>query len=174
MDNYIQIGFTKKAYGVKGELKMKIEEQYVEDFFKCKILFISIGGKKVPFFIEDVRIGNAVIAKFEDINSPEDAIPITSKEVYLREKDIIPEAERVLEVKETLLFKKYEGFTIEEIEKGIVGKIEEILEFPHQEMALVKYKGKDLLIPMNEQLIETVIEASKRLTMKLPDGLLDL
>ena len=70
MDNYIQIGFTKKAYGVKGELKMKIEEQYVEDFFKCKILFISIGGKKVPFFIEDVRIGNAVIAKFEDINSP--------------------------------------------------------------------------------------------------------
>jgi ribosomal 30S subunit maturation factor RimM len=41
-------------------------------------------------------------------------------------------------------------------------------------MALVKYKGKDLLIPMNEQLIETVIEASKRLTMKLPDGLLDL
>lgn len=174
MEKFIQIGFTKKAYGVKGEMKMKIEEKYVEDFFQAQIVFLNIGGKKVPFFVDNVRVGNTLLAKFEDIDSPEDALTITSKEVFLREKDIIPEENRLLEVEETLVFKKYEGFLMEDINEGKIGIIEEILEYPQQEMALIKYQGKELLIPMNEQLIESVDEEQKTIVMKLPEGLLDL
>ena len=171
----MSVGFTKKTYGVKGELKMKIEDKYLEDFLKSEVVFLKVGGKTVPFFLDGVRVGNALLAKFEDVDSPEDALPITSKEVFLREKDLIKEEEREFVVEtEDLEFQKYEGFEIESKAHGLIGKIEEILEYPQQEMALVKYNKKEILIPMNEQLIEEVLEAERKLIMNLPEGLLEL
>ena len=176
MDKLVSIGYTKKAFGVKGELKMKIEDKYLEDFLKSEVVFLKLGGKTVPFFLDGVRVSNTLLAKFEDVDSPEDALPITSKEVFLREKDLIKEEERELIVgeNENLEFKIYEGFEIESKEFGLIGKIEEILEYPQQEMALVKYNKKEILIPMNEQLIEEVWKDEKRLIMNLPEGLLEL
>ena len=171
----MSIGYTKKAFGVKGELKMKIEDKYLEDFFKAEVVFLKIGGKTVPFFLDGVRVSNSLLAKFEDIDSPEDALPITSKEVFLRERDVIKEEEREFVVEnEDLEFSIYKGFKIESEEFGLIGEIEEILEYPQQEMALVRFNEKEILIPMNEQLIETVLSEERKLIMNLPEGLLDL
>ena len=73
MDKTISIGFTKKPHGLKGEIKLHIEEKYLEDMLNTDIVLLDIKGKKTPFFVEDVRVGNNIIAKFEDINTPEGA-----------------------------------------------------------------------------------------------------
>lgn len=174
MEKYVSIGFTKKTYGTKGELKMKIEEKYVEDFFKASVVFLLISGKKVPFFIENVRFGNALLAKFEDLDSLQDAQSITSKEVFLREKDIVKEEDRQLEVIETLEYKKYESYMICDERVGELGEILEVLEYPQQEMALINYNEKEILIPLSEGLIEEIDEKGKKIRMNLPEGLLEL
>ncbi len=174
MENFISIGFTKKTYGTNGELKMKIEEKYIEDFLNAKVVFLAISGKKVPFFIEKVRFGNALLAKFEDLDSLQEAQMITSKEVFIREKDLMKEEDKLLEVEETLVYKKYEGFLIIDSNAGEIGSIKEILEYPQQEMALINFQDRELLIPMNEGLIDEINKEEKQILMNLPEGLLEL
>ena len=52
--------------------------------------------------------------------------------------------------------------------------IEDIEEYPQQEMAVLKYKEKTILIPLIESFIEREDEANKRIYINLPEGLLDL
>ncbi len=173
MQNYILIGNTRKSYGVKGEMKLQVNEEYLEDVFKLKIVFLKINGKHIPYFVESVKVGNAILIKFEDINSPEETAAIASKEMYARAEDLTPPDERLFEV-EGMEFEKYAGYTIIDIEKGRVGVIKEVLEFPQQEMAVVEYKNKEILIPLNDELIESIDDVKKEMLLNLPEGLLDL
>lgn len=173
MQNYTLIGKTRKSYGIKGEMKLHISEEFLEDIFNLKVLFLKINGKQVPYFIESVRTGNALLVKFEDINSPEETLPITSKEIYARDEDLIPEEERQFEV-EGLEYEKYTGYVIVDSEKGRVGVIKEVLEFPQQEMAVVEYQEREILIPLNEKLIASTNDDKKEMVLNLPEGLLEL
>ena len=173
MQNYILIGNTRKSYGIKGEMKLHINEEYLEDIFNLQVVFLKIHGKQVPYFIESVRTGNALLVKFEDINSPEETVAIASKEIYALEKDLIPEEERMFEI-EGLEFEKYVGFELIDTEKGRVGIIKEVVEYPQQEMAIVEYEKREILIPLNHDLIESIDETKKEMVLQLPEGLLEL
>jgi 16S rRNA processing protein RimM len=56
---------------------------------------------------------------------------------------------------------------------GPVGPIEEVLEMPQQEMALVRYKGRETLIPLNTHFIQRVDTERREVLVDLPDGLLE-
>ncbi|MEM6699798.1 MAG: hypothetical protein AAF599_15455 [Bacteroidota bacterium] len=56
----------------------------------------------------------------------------------------------------------------------MIGVIEEVIEMPQQEMAVINYKDKEVLIPMNEDFILEILEEEKILKVELPEGLLDL
>ena len=173
MDKKIAVGYTKKPFGVEGELRLSIEPEYLEDTLQAKILFIEVRGNPAPYFVEAMRFNNTPIVKFEDINSKEAARELSSSKVLLFEKDLIPEAERVLEVEE-LAFEKYVGFEIIDEIAGKVGKIERIEEFPQQEMAIVMYNNKEVMIPMNDQLIKKIDSKKQQIEVHLPEGLLSL
>ncbi len=172
MEKTILIGSTKKPHGLKGELKLYVEERYVEDLMNAEILMIDIKGRPTPFFIEDIRFGNNIIAKFEDVNTPEAAMSIANKEMSLRESDLIPDDEREIEI-ETMPYEHCIGYTIvNDGEK--VGIIDNIVEYPQQEMAILNYKNKEVLIPLNQHFIKKVDDKNKVIEMILPEGLLDL
>ena len=168
----VQIGFTKKPHGLKGELKLHIEDKYLEDLMNAEVVVLQIKGKPTPFFIEDIRIGNAIIGKFEEVDTPESALSIANKELLLREEDILPDEAREIEV-EGLKYEKCIGYTIFDGDKEI-GSIIEILEYPQQEMAVVEYEGREVLIPLNSAFIVSKDEPAKSFVMNLPDGILDL
>lgn len=172
MSKTVSIGFTKKPHGLKGEIKLHVEERYLEDLLNADIVILDLKGKQTPFFVEDVRVGNNIIAKFEDINTPEAAMGIASKELFLRESDLIPDDEREIEV-DIPPFEHCVGYMIKNEGKE-VGTINEIAEFPQQEMAIVIYNKKEILIPLNHQFIKKVDDAKKVIEMELPEGLLDL
>lgn len=173
MENYILIGKTRKSYGVKGEIKLQIDEAFLEDVFNLKIVFLKINGKLIPYFVESVKVGNAILIKFEDINSPEETVTIASKDLYARAEDLTTPDEGLFRGEE-MEFEKYSGYTIFDVEKGRVGVIAEVVEYPQQEMAVVDYKKKEILIPLNYDLIASIDDEKKELLLNLPEGLLDL
>ena len=173
MDKKVAIGYTKKTFGVGGELRLSIDPEYVEDMMKATIFFLEIKGKPVPYFVESIRFSNTPIVKFEDINTPEAARKLSSSKILLRETDMLPEADRLFEVEE-LEFEKYVGFTITDEKNGLLGKIIRIEEFPQQEMAIIQYNDKEIMIPMNDKLIAEINEDQQQITVVLPDGLLEL
>ena len=174
MEKLISIGFTKKMSGVKGELKVSINDQYVEDYLQAEVVFLKIQGKNAPFFIEKHNVSNSLLVKFEDVNNRNDALPLTGKEMLLREKDLIPEEEREFEVTDVLEFKKYEGYLIIDKTAGDIGKIEEVVEFPQQEMAIILYQDNEIYVPLHADLILEINEEKQVILLELPEGLLDL
>lgn len=172
---YVNIGSTRKAHGLAGEIKVVIEEQYLEDFLKNERIFIGIKSMKIPYFIANVRGKGDMIVHLEDVNDRDAAQALQSKEIFLREQDIIPDKDREFEIPDdSLEYEHLIGYLLVDQLLGDIGPIDEVLEMPQQEMAFLKYKGKDVLIPLNEQYIVEVDEKERRVLMDLPDGLLEV
>lgn len=166
----ISIGFCKKPHGVGGELKVQIDAEYVADFLESKVLFIGLQGKEVPYFIENIRAGHDIFVKLEDINTREAAAILAGKEIFLREEDLqFAPADPDEDDPESWI-----GYQLWDVEHGLIGAIEDVVEYPQQIMAVLTYQGREILIPLNEQLIESVDLDAQTLRMNLPIGLLEL
>lgn len=171
---YVLIGHTRKAHGIAGELKLSIEERYVEDFLKNERIFLDVKGTKIPYFVANVRGKGEMILQLEDVSDRDAALMLQGREVFLREKDLLHDSERELEFEEeTLEYEHLNGYTLVDQTLGAIGIIDEILEMPQQEMAFLKYRNREVLVPLNDQLIVRVDESARQVIMDLPDGLLD-
>ena len=61
------------------------------------------------------------------------------------------------------------------VENGVkLGKIEEVIEQPHQLMVTILYHGNEAYIPLHEESLKGVDLAKRQVNVILPDGLLDL
>lgn len=172
---YINIGHTRKTHGVHGEMKISIEDRYLEDFLKNERIFLDVKGVKVPYFVASVRGKGELILLLEEVTSKEAAFALQSREIHLREHDLIPDHERELEIEpeEVLEYAHVAGFLLIDQTLGEIGPIGEVLDMPQQEMAFLEYKGREVLIPLNAQFIMSIDEKNRRMLMDLPDGLLD-
>jgi 16S rRNA processing protein RimM len=172
---FVNIGHTKRAHGLTGEIKVSIEDQYLEDFLKNERIFIAVKSSKIPYFIANVRGKGELIVQLEDVVGRDAAQVLQSKEIFLREQDILHEEERELEVPDdSLEYEGLTGFFILDKTLGEIGVINEVLEMPQQEMAFMVYKGREVLVPLNKQLIVEVDEEKRIVHMDLPEGLLDV
>lgn len=172
---FVPIGRTRKAHGLIGELKVSIEERYLEDFLKNERVFLDLKGVKIPYFISNVRGKGEMILKLEEVDDRDAAIALQSRDIMLREQDILPEHAREFEFEEApgLTYAHLVGFLLVDEILGELSAIDEVLDMPQQEMAMLKYKGREVLVPLNEQFIRSIDEANRRVTMDLPDGLMD-
>ena len=172
-NKHTSIGALKKPHGLSGELKVHVQETYLEDFLNAKVLFLKMDGRLIPYFVEKIRVGSAIIVKIEDISSKEKALKLASKELFLLTDKLIPESEKTLIV-EGLEYEPYVGYQLEDATLGVVGPIKRVEEFPQQEMAIVLYQEKEVMIPLNEHFIIEIDEAGKVVKVDLPEGLLDI
>lgn len=174
MPEFVQIGYTQKTHGVEGELRISIEEVYEDDFLNADTLFIEIsGGNRVPYFIEYIRGASSDILKLEDIRTKEDAQKLSSRPLFLRESDLTPGAggENDPFVPQ---FEFLEGFEAWDETRGSLGEIVRIDEYPRQEMAVVRYGGREVLIPLQGPILISIDEKEKKVRLDLPEGLLEL
>jgi 16S rRNA processing protein RimM len=66
------------------------------------------------------------------------------------------------------------GFTVVDTEKGELGPVTEVLEYPTQAILQVMKDKKEVLIPILEQVIQNVDRDTKVLTITAPEGLIDM
>ena len=172
---YVIIGRTRKAHSLTGELKITIEERYLEDFMKNERIFLDVKGVKIPYFIDNVRGGGEMIVKLEEVDNRDTATLLQSRDVLLRQQDILPDHAREFEVEEEagLEYAHLAGFMLVDETQGEIGIIDEVLEMPQQEMAFLKYKDREVLVPLNDQFIKSIDQQNRRVMVDLPDGLLD-
>lgn len=165
---YTKIGQLLKPVGTQGEIKVDIEEIFWDDFVGNDHFFIKINGCFVPYFIEDIKEKNHLLLKIEDIDNPEEANDFNLKEMYLRAKDILSKSGT-----NYATFTSLENYVIYNIDVK-VGVIQKIEEYPQQIMANVLIKNKLILIPLVDELIQNIDHQNKSITMRLPEGLLEM
>lgn len=166
---YISIGQILKPTGTKGELKIDIEDDFLDDIESTKHVFLKIRGSYVPYFIDYIKeTYQNLILKLEEIDTPEEAIKYNLKPIFLLENAITSESYFDKRSKEGL-----EGFLV--MNGGDkIGEIIEIQMHPQQIIAIVEHNNKKVMIPLVDGWIETINEENKTIIMVLPDGLLDI
>ena len=165
----IKVGKTKKPHGTNGELKLQIYEEYEDDFNNAKVIFLGVGSP-TPFFVESIRGELFPILKLEDIDDRTRAFDHANKEIFLRKEDIGQKQEEVSDLEYYGLI----GFSIMDETLGAIGEIEDVIEMPQQEMAVLIIKKREVLIPLNENLIVKITKEKKEVKMDLPEGLVEL
>ncbi len=169
------VGKLLKTHALKGELNMilDIDPGYIEEGNPA---IIDIDGIYVPFYAESIRTKGSFsfLVKFEGIDSEIEAKKLVNKTVYAL-RDRLKEYMLENYDEEYALYDDLVGFTIEEVDHGEIGKVVEIDTNTENELFIVETpEGNTVYIPLTEDFIEKMDEDSKTITMRLPDGLLDL
>jgi 16S rRNA processing protein RimM len=171
MMEFGQIGYTRKSHGINGEIKVEIEAPFEEVFHDADRVYLEIKGKKMPYFIKSVRGAGELIVRFDEIDSREDAIAIQSAGIFLP----INELPADIELQDNgLEFYYLKGYLLMDLVEGAIGIITEVLGMPHQEMAVVSYHEKEVLVPLHKALIVQINKTKRHIIMNLPEGLVQI
>ena len=166
---YIQLGKIIKVQGKDGEMVCHFSIEEPERYSDLEFVFIELDQRFIPFHIEAIDLsGNYARLQLEDINTPEEAHKLVSREIYLPEKDFpgLPEEE--------FYFHEIIGFTAIDKERGEIGMINDVLERPEQSLLQIHHKGKEILVPLVDDFLVDINKAQKQLILKIPEGLIDL
>ncbi len=173
--DFIEVGHSKKTYGVRGEVRVNIYDHFKTNFHNLKFIFLKMDGLPVPWQIEHWKTEPIECIKFADINDPESAHPMTGKPMYAHKKDL-PESLLVTE-SDALEYGHLVGFEVYTmLDPGSsIGIIHEIQNFPNQEMAIIKNtEGRERLIPLVPDYIAKIDASERKIIFDLPEGFLEL
>lgn len=169
-EDVYRIGRIGKTHGVDGELCFQFDDDV---FFRldAEYLVLDIDGILVPFFVEDWRIKSASVAlvRFENICSQERARQLTGCEVFFP-RSSSGDAKEPLSAAQMIGFEVRKEPFGEPI--GTLLKIDDSTINPLFEVA--DNEGNTILLPAADDLIVDIDAAKRQITMRLPDGLLDL
>jgi 16S rRNA processing protein RimM len=168
MTDYFKAGYISKAHGLKGAVTLVLE-QGAEDFLNNnQPLFLQINNSIIPYFIEDLQLqADKALVKLEDVNTAEDAQKLKGILVYL------PKSVRPKSGRGEFYYDEIINFTVvtETETLGQVIRVENEQVYP---LLIVLSGEKEIVIPVNAPFIQSVNKTLKKITVQLPDGLLDL
>jgi 16S rRNA processing protein RimM len=163
------IGYITKTKGLKGEVQLFFEFDDYEAL-DLDILFAEMNGKMVPFFVSSHKLypNQTGLFYFDDVDHVDKAQALLKKKIYLPLNKMPERSE------DDFTYNDLKGFTVSDEVQGELGEITAINEYPQQFVATVLYKEKEILFPLNEDLILEIDEEAKVLYVDLPEGLLDV
>ena len=162
-------GKITKTHGLKGEITVKLDVANPEDFKDLRYLLIEDRGNLIPYFIENQKINDdKMIVRLQDVKKVEQAVAFMGKAVFLP-NEFMPELED-----DDFYYKEIVGFKMVDALKGEIGEISDVLEYPTQAVIQVMKDGKEILIPIHDDIIQKVDKKAKILTVKAPEGLIDM
>lgn len=163
------IGYITKTKGLKGEVQLYFE--YDEpSLLDLDVVFADMNGKMVPFFVSVCKLqhNNTGNIYFDDIDHIDKAQPLLRKKIYL------PLAKMPDRSEDDFTYNDLKGFIVSDETHGELGEILEINEYPQQFIATVSYQNKEIMFPLNEDMIIEIDEDEETILVDLPEGLLDI
>ncbi len=170
-DQCFFLGTINKVVGFKGEVAVYIDSDEPEKYTSIDAVFLEIKGNLIPFFIENItqrNKNNQLTIKFQDISNQEEAQGLTGCNIYLP-LDVLPPLSG-----NTFYFHEVVDYEITDQEKGVIGKVSQVLDYPGNPLFEIKNENKTILIPVQDQFILKVNREKKTILIKAPEGLIDL
>lgn len=168
-DTCFYVGKIVKTHGLKGEVTLRIDNEQFDEIEELNYFLLDINDKLIPYFVENITFhSNKSFVLFQDLKSLEAANQLVGISVYLP-LDLLPE-------KDGNDFYSHEvvDFLVIDEEKGELGKVQEIIEYPTQSLIQILINGKEVLIPIHDDIIQDVNREEKKIYIKAPNGLIDM
>lgn len=164
------VGKIVKKYSFKGELLVKLDTDEPELFTEMESIFVEQHNNLIPFFIEHSALHKSELlrVKFEEVDNEADANALLGSELYLP-LDFLPKL-----TGNQFYYHEIIGFTVQDKSFGEVGIITGVNDSTAQHLFEIDCKGKEILIPINDEIIEKVDRASKTIFLDTPEGLIEI
>lgn len=165
------LGKIVSKYSFKGEVLVKLDTDEPEIYENMESVFVRLSaGNLVPFFIRRCRLhkSNLLRVDFEEVANEADADRIMGSELYLPLTSL-PKLSG-----NTFYFHEVIGYTVIDSVHGDIGSISGINDMTSQALFEIQKDGKQLLIPINDEIITKVDRVHKTIFVTSPDGLVEL
>ena len=163
-------GRLTKTHGYQGKIVLKASLSEKVEIEIMESVFLKIEGILVPFFIEEFSETSFpfYITKFENIDDDISAKELLGRDVYI--PDNCFKQNRSKEIK----LKDFVAFSIKDQHDHLIGEIVNLLEIPGNSLFVVDFNGREILIPVQNQLIVDINWDDKIIKMSIPDGITEM
>lgn len=163
-----QLGEVIKTHGLNGEVSISLEVDFPDEYQNLESVFLEQQGKLIPFFIDTIQINkNKALVKFEDIDSIDSAKSLVKAQLYLP-LSTLPELE-------SGQYYFHDLVDCEVYEKGSkLGLVKEVVDLNGNQLLVIESNGKEVLIPLKDEILINVDISAKKVEVDLPEGLLDI
>jgi len=164
------VGKIVKKYSFKGELLVKLDTDDPKQFLEMESVFVEKHKNLIPFFIESLSLHKSALlrVKFEEVNTEADANSLLGTELYLP-LHLLPK----LSGKQSY-YHEIIGYNVIDAHFGPLGTITGVNDHTSQHLFEIDCKGKEVLIPINDNIIQKVDRKNKTLFLEAPEGLIEL
>ena len=168
-NDYFYLGKVIKPHGYEGKVTIFLDTDEPQEYTDIEMFYINISGNLVPYFIEELSLlNNKAVIRFMDVDTIEKSEALVNKEIYLP-ASLLPEL-----TGNKFYYHEVKGMVVIDENFGELGPITSVLEYPNQAVLQVFVNGKEVLIPISKEIIIDVDRAKNKMTIKAPDGLLDI
>ena len=171
IDDFYFLGKITRTSGHTGELFVFLDVDDPEKYHNLESFFIEINKQYVPFFIEKINLkpnSNKAVVRLQDIDSMEKAASLVNASLYLPMEQLPP-----LKGK-SFYFHEVIGFKVIDAAHGDIGEVRQIFDLPQQALLQVMLGKKEILIPLNDEIITSVDRKNKILKIDAPEGLIEI
>lgn len=165
------LGKITKTFGNDGGLSIYLDVDDPGEYEELDAVFVDFRGNFIPYFIDKIQLHTSkktAVVFFEDVDDVETATKLVNSTLHLP-LSTLPKLEG-----NKFYFHEVTGFMLVDEQVGELAPITEILDYPQQALFSIKYKNREVLIPVNNEIIKEVDRAQKTIRIKLPEGLLDV
>ena len=155
------LGKIVSRHGYKGDLLAKLDTDEPGLYEELESVFVSLGNNLIPFFIRKSQLHKSSLLRisFEDVEGEAEATAL----------DQLPQLSG-----NNFYYHEVIGYALQDAEKGYVGRITAVNDQAAQALLVAEKDGKELLIPINDDIITRVDRKARALHINAPDGLIDL
>jgi len=167
----VQLGYIRKPHALSGEVELVFDPGMDLTLEEIEWVFLDIENGLVPFFIpeEGLRFKSDTSAyiHFEDIDNQESAKRITGCKVFVFQEDIVQGEE---ELTPSYLL----NFKVADQTQGDLGVITEVNDYSGNLVVTVEKEGKEIILPLADELIISMDEKKREMLLDCPEGLIEL
>lgn len=157
---YIYIGKFAGCHGLKGEIKLKTDFEYLDKVFKENFCFYMGNEKEKEKFLKSRYHNGYYLVTFKSLDTKDLVSKYINKKVYVLKEDLSLD-------KDELVYEDYIGLD-SYYDKKYLGKVEDIVCYGGGNYV---FEIEKILIPFNKHFIDKV--TSKEIYFKNLEGFFD-
>lgn len=153
---YFELGALAKPHGIKGAFHAFLDVDDPYEYEDLTSVFVQEGNELVPYFIDDIQIkSNLNLITLEGIDSLDKAKELVGKKLFLP-MSFLPKLKD-----NQFYYHEVIGYQVEDEHLGLLGTVKEVVSLGAQDVVIMNYKEREVLIPLTDEIIPKLNKKKK-------------
>jgi 16S rRNA processing protein RimM len=170
LENFVKIGTFLRPHGIAGTLVLAFEQEWEEAVENARVMLVETDGLPVPWFVtsDGIRIitSQTALVDLEWIDDHQAAKKLCGNPVYLEKSPTFAMSDPG-PVELT-------GYSLLDTGGQVIGNIAGLEDYAGNIVLLIETGSGEKLVPYHPDFVRNIDKTGKKLTLQLPEGLLDI